>query len=44
MKLKHPFTISRGVRIEIPLVIVEIQENGNTIFSKLNETGVLLND
>jgi len=28
LQLKHPFTISRGTRTEIPSIIVELQENG----------------
>ncbi len=34
LKLKHPFTISRGTRTEIPSIIVELQENGISGFGE----------
>lgn len=34
LQLKHPFTISRGTRIEIPSIIVELQENGFSGFGE----------
>lgn len=35
--LKHPFTISRGTRTEIPSIIVELQENGFSGFGEATE-------
>ena len=37
LQLKHPFTISRGTRIEIPSLIVELQENGFSGFGEATE-------
>ena len=34
LQLKHPFTISRGTRTEIPSLIVELQENGFSGFGE----------
>ena len=34
LKLKHPFTISRGTRTEIPSIIVELQENNISGFGE----------
>jgi L-alanine-DL-glutamate epimerase-like enolase superfamily enzyme len=34
LKLKHPFTISRGTRTEIPSLIVELHENGFSGFGE----------
>lgn len=34
LKLKHPFTISRGTRTEIPSLIVELQENNLSGFGE----------
>uniref|UniRef100_UPI002625D560 dipeptide epimerase n=1 Tax=uncultured Lutibacter sp. TaxID=437739 RepID=UPI002625D560 len=34
LQLKHPFTISRGTRTEIPSIIVELQENGVSGFGE----------
>ncbi|MBT8317965.1 MAG: dipeptide epimerase [Lutibacter sp.] len=34
LKLKHPFTISRGTRTEIPSLIVELQEDGFSGFGE----------
>jgi L-alanine-DL-glutamate epimerase-like enolase superfamily enzyme len=34
LKLKHPFTISRGTRNEIPSLIVELQEDGFSGFGE----------
>ena len=34
LQLKHPFTISRGTRTEIPSIIVELQENGISGFGE----------
>lgn len=34
LQLKHPFTISRGTRTEIPSMIVELQENGFSGFGE----------
>jgi L-alanine-DL-glutamate epimerase-like enolase superfamily enzyme len=34
LKLKHPFTISRGTRTEIPSIIVELQENNFSGFGE----------
>lgn len=34
LQLKHPFTISRGTRTEIPSIIVELQENGFSGFGE----------
>ncbi len=37
LQLKHPFTISRGTRTEIPSLIVELQENGISGFGEATE-------
>ncbi|MDP3358484.1 MAG: dipeptide epimerase [Lutibacter sp.] len=37
LELKHPFTISRGTRTEIPSIIVEFQENGFSGFGEATE-------
>ncbi len=37
LQLKHPFTISRGTRTEIPSIIVELQENGFSGFGEATE-------
>ncbi|MDO9593960.1 MAG: dipeptide epimerase, partial [Lutibacter sp.] len=37
LQLKHPFTISRGTRTEIPSLIVELQENGYSGFGEATE-------
>ncbi|AMC10701.1 dipeptide epimerase [Lutibacter profundi] len=34
LQLKHPFTISRGTRTEIPSIIIELQENGISGFGE----------
>jgi L-alanine-DL-glutamate epimerase-like enolase superfamily enzyme len=34
LKLKHPFTISRGTKTEIPSIIVELQENNISGFGE----------
>ena len=34
LKLKHPFTISRGTRTEIPSIIVELSHNGKSGFGE----------
>jgi len=34
LQLKHPFTISRGTRTEIPSIIVELQDNGISGFGE----------
>lgn len=34
LKLKHPFTISRGTRTEIPSLIVELEDNGISGFGE----------
>ncbi|NEW80723.1 MAG: dipeptide epimerase, partial [Gelidibacter sp.] len=37
LQLKHPFTISRGTRTDIPSMIVELQENGFSGFGEATE-------
>lgn len=37
LQLKHPFTISRGTRTEIPSLIVELQQNGFSGFGEATE-------
>ena len=37
LQLKHPFTISRGTRTEIPSIIVELQKNGVSGFGEATE-------
>jgi L-Ala-D/L-Glu epimerase len=37
LQLKHPFTISRGTRSEIPSIIVELQENEYSGFGEATE-------
>ena len=37
LQLKHPFTISRGTRTEIPSIIVELQENEFSGFGEATE-------
>jgi len=37
LQLKHPFTISRGTRTEIPSMIVELQEDGFSGFGEATE-------